>query len=354
MATHPSRLPAGRLPAALFAALVCALLPCGARAQVGAIESDPSQGIGPMRSARNTIQGQVALPSGMRLERRAKVRISGATGGTLFTFTDDNGNFAFRRLAAGTYYLTVDAGPEFHTANETVDIFPGPGAGSTQTVYVQLRYKASSAGKPGTIDSALADVPKPALKLYEKAMKAAQAGEDEKAIEALKAAVELYPRFMLAFSELGLQYMRAGKLDEAAQALRSALEISPDAAAPNLNVGILHFYRNDMAAADRHLRLVLQKQDNSSLAHFFLGRVLLRQRNYVEAEKALRRAVTIGGGEVNEGYRFLGGIYKETGDSARAVEALEKYLALEPKARDADSIREIIKQLRKQTASARP
>lgn len=356
MATLASR-PAARrrVPAALFAALLLTVLSDPARAQVGAMESDPSQGIGNLRTARNTLLGQVSVPSGMRLERRAKVKIVGATGGALFTFTDDNGAFAFRRLQGGTYFVTVEAGPEFHVANETVDILdPGYGRGTTQTVYIQLRYKESATAKPGTVDTSLAEVPKPALKLYEKALKAARGGESEKAIEALKGAVELYPRFMLALNEMGVQYMRINKLDEAAQALRSAIEIAPDAPPPNFNYGVLLFYRNNLPEAEKHFRAVLRKQDGSALAHFFLGRALLRQRNFAEAEKELRRAVTLGGSEVNEGYRYLGGIYKERGDNARAAEALEKYLALEPKAKDAAAIREIIAQLRKQTAAARP
>lgn len=341
-------------PALLFLALSLTLLCRPVTAQVGAIESDPAQGIGSLAGARNTVAGQVSLPNGRRLERRAKVRIAGATGGTLFTFTDDNGGFAFRRLAPGTYFLTVDAGPEFQTATETVDIFgPGIGRGATQTVYVQLRFKEAAAAKPGTVSAELAGVPKAALELYEKAARAAREGRGEKAVEALRRAVEIHPRFMLAYNELGVQYMRVNRPDEAAQALRTAIEIAPDAAAPRLNYGILLFHRNSLAEAEQHLRHSLLKKEGTALAHLYLGRALIRRRDYGGAEKEMLRAAELGGPEVNEAYRFLGGIYRETGDHARAVEALEKYLALEPKAKDAGAIRDIIGQLRKQAAAAR-
>lgn len=343
-----------RAVAALFAILLLALSYGSARAQ-GNIEADPGMGIGTRANARNAVQGYVTTPNGVRFDRRAKVKIVGATGGTLFGFTDDNGSFFFKRLKGGTYFLTVDAGPEYQIESQTFDIFdPGVGSGMTQTVYVQLRYKEAAAERPGTVSTALAEVPKAALKLYEKALKASQAGQSEKAIEALKSAVEVYPKFMLAFNEMGVQYMRVNKPDEAEQALRSAIELSPDAPPPHLNYGILLFFKNNLPEAEQHLRLVVQKQEGSALAHFFLGRALLRQRRYADSEKELRRAVTLGGSDVNEGYRYLGGIYRETGDNARAVEALEKYLTLEPKAKDADAIREIIKQLRKETAKAQP
>lgn len=333
--------------ATLIAAALTSLLCVEVRAQIGAIDSDPSQGIGSRAAARNTVMGQVSLPNGMRLEKRAKVRIVGATGGSLFTYTDENGSFAFRRLAAGTYFLTIEAGPEFQTANETVDIFgPTVGGGSTQTVYVQLRYKESAEAKPGTINAALAEVPKPALKLYEKALKAAQAGDNKKAVEELKRAVELHPTFVPAYNELGVLYLRLNKLDDAAEALRAALKLEPENFKLRLNYGIVLFYQERLREAEEYLRGALLKQETSAAAHFFLGRVLIKGREYREAEKELRRAADLGGGEFKETYRYLGGVYRELGEHARAVEALEKYLALEPKAKDAPAIRQIINELR--------
>lgn len=333
--------------AALIAAALTSLLCGGAQAQIGAIESDPSQGIGNRATARNTVLGQVSLPNGMRLEKRAKVRITGATGGSLFTYTDENGVFAFRRLAAGTYFLTVEAGPEFQTASETVDIFGSTvGGGTTQTVYVQLRYKGAVGAKPGTVSAGLAEVPKPALKLYEKALKAAQAGEHKKAIEALKGAVELHPTFAPAYNELGVLYLRLNQLDEAAEALRAALKLEPENFTPRLNYGMVLFYQGRLREAEENLRAALVKREASAAAHFFLGRVLVKERDYREAERELRRAAELGGDEFKETYRYLGGVYRELGDGTRAVEALEKYLALEPKAKDADAIRQIIAELR--------
>lgn len=325
------------------------------RAQVtgDAIDSDPSQAIGNRNTARNTIQGSVSLPNNMRIEKRVKVRITGATGQTLFALTDDNGNFIFRRLAGGTYFLSVDAGPEFYTANETVDIFTRTtGSSVTVPVFIQLRYKNNDATeKKGTVNAALADVPKPALKEYERAQRAAREGDGKRAVESLKKAVELYPEFMLAYNDLGLVYFRLNQLDDAAEALRKAIKLAPDNVTPVLNYGIVLFYQKQYAPAEEQLRAVLKKREASAKAHLFLGRALIRQTKYADAEKSLLRAVELGGPEVNEGYRFLGGIYMETGDNKRAVEALEKYLSLEPNAKDAAAVREIVAKLRTQISS---
>ncbi len=336
----------------LFTSLLCAAA-VGARAQIvgDAIDSDPSQALGTRLSARNTIQGVVSLPNNMRLEKRVKVRITSSTGQSLFAWTDDNGSFVFRRLAGGSYHLSVDAGAEFHAANEMVDIFTRGASATTQTVYVQLRYKTPASGKAGTVDAALAGVPKPALKEYERAQKAMQVGDGKKAIEALNKAVELHPDFMLAYNELGLVHFRLNQLEEAAGALRSAIKLAPDNVTPLLNYGIVLFYQKEYAQAEEHLRAALVKRDGSAKGHLFLGRALIKQAKYTDAEKSLRRSTEIGGPEVNEAYRFLGGVYMETGDNKRAVEALEKYLSLEPKAKDAEAVRQILAKLRTQVSA---
>lgn len=325
------------------------------RAQIGAIDSDPSQALGNRFTARNILQGFVTLPTGVLLDRRVKVRIVSSMGTSLFTMTDENGSFVFQRLAGGTYFLTVEAGKEFETANETVDIFdPGrSGRGSTQTVHIQLRLKAMAGERPGTVDAALAGVPKPALKQYEKALKASQEGNDKKAVEALKSAIEFYPEFMLAHNALGLLYLRFNRLDEAAESLRTAIRLAPANFTPLLNYGIVLFYQKQYAKAAEQLRLALKQRDTSANAHFFLGRTLVKLGQFPDALKELRQAVQIGGPEVNEAYRYLGGIYVEMGDHKEALAALEKYLNLEPKAKDADQVRQIVAQLRTRASAVK-
>ncbi|MBA2340346.1 MAG: hypothetical protein H0V88_08110 [Pyrinomonadaceae bacterium] len=52
-------------------------------------------------------------------------------------------------------------------------------------------------------------------------------------------------------------------------------------------------------------------------------------------------------------HRYLGALYKEQGKNKRAIEALEKYLRLVPKATDAAQIRQIIDELRGQAPAAK-
>ena len=206
-----------------LAALLAAAHNSFAQTDTG-IDSEPED---PGFGGVNTIQGRIYGPSGRQLGRRVRVRLGGVRGESS-VMSDDNGAFTFRRLTGGTYRLTIEAGTEFETASETVDILDSPLRNSRagQTVSVQIKLKAKQQGledKPGVVNASLAAIPKPARELYEKALIAAQAGEHKRAAEQLKKAVTQHPEFALAFNELGVQYLRLGEPEKAAEALRSAL-----------------------------------------------------------------------------------------------------------------------------------
>ncbi len=331
-----------------------ALCAATARAQMGGVETDPGdRGSG----GQNVIQGRVFFPSGRLVDRRLKVRLIGTTGADMFALTDDNGTFSFRRLAGGSYTLTVDAGKEYQPVNERVDIIQSnrrAASGTTYTVQIQLQPRPTGEGSPGVLNTAFAGVPKAALDLYEKALKAAQTGDNKKAVALLKNAIDLHPRFTLAHNELGVQYVKLGELDNAAAALREAIYFSPDAFSPRLNNGIVLFYKKQFQEAGEELDRALKINETSAIAHLFRGRAFIKTNDFAKAEQEFRRALSLGGGgEINEAYRFLGGIYNEQGKHALALQELETYLKVSPTVRDAEQIRKIIQELRAKTKSSR-
>lgn len=316
------------------------------------IDNEPDD---PGRGGVNTIQGRIYAPSGRQLGRRVRVRLGGVRGESS-VMSDDNGAFTFRRLTGGTYRLTIDAGAEFATANETVDIIESPlrnrRAGQVVSVQIQLRLKRTGQeDKPGIVNAALAAIPKPARELYEKALVAAGAGEHKRAIEQLQKALALYPQFTLALNELGVQYLKLREPEKAAEALRSALKLDPDAFILRLNYGIIRLQQKHYADAEAELNRALKLNEASSDAHLYRGRALIGLGRSAEAEKELLRALALGGDDgARMAYRYLGAIYIEQGETARAIESLETYLRLDPKAGEAAQIRGIIKQLRAQIA----
>jgi tetratricopeptide (TPR) repeat protein len=325
-----------------------AIFPGMVKAQMGGVDPDPGS---PGSGGRNTIEGRIYYPSGQNVDKRFKVHLSGISGVDFFTMSDDSGAFSFRRIKGGTYVVTVEGEKEYENAIEQVDIIDTSSSrstlfGRTYNLQIRLHYKAAKE-KSGVIDAALMAAPKPAAELYQKALQSEQAGDNEKAIEQLQRAIALYPRFSLAFNKLGVIYQRLGRLDEAEKALSAAIGIEPEVFELRLNYGIVLLRNKHYTEADTQFQRALKIKD-VPLAHLVRGKTLIHLGKFPEAENELQMVIKAGGDEVAMAYRFLGALYNERGEAKLAIAALEKYLSLAPKARDAESVREIIKQLRAQ------
>ena len=151
---------------------------------------------------------------------------------------------------------------------------------------------------------------------------------------------------MPALNELGLQYKRQKQFDTAEPPLRKAVEIAHDAFTTQFNFGILMNQKKDYVTAATALQRAVQKENSSGAAHFHFGKALVYLGAYPRAEKELLQALTIGGDFPIEAHRYLGAAYIEMNNKPRAIEQLEQYLSLAPKAKDADQIRQLVSQLR--------
>lgn len=318
----------------------------------------------------NKIQGRIYFPSGRRSDASAvKVTLESTSSERLSVIADLNGTFSFHSLAPGSYYVTVEAGEDYEASRETVVIeelgIRSRNASSadlarfnvprTFSVNVNLRLKQAgrvdSRTRAGVLNVALANLPKPAVELYERALESVQAGNSKKAVEQLRAAISYYPEFALAYNELGVQYRKLGQLDNALDAFRSSLKYKPDEFVTLFNYGVALHEKHDSAAAETQLRQALKKNDSSWAAHMYLGITLISLRSFDEAETELRRALTIGGDNLSLPHYYLGGIYWHKGEHKRAADELEKYLQLAPKAHDSERIRATIKDLRSKSTS---
>ncbi|HEY0323244.1 MAG TPA: tetratricopeptide repeat protein [Pyrinomonadaceae bacterium] len=307
---------------------------------------------------QNTISGRIYFPSGRAADMRAKVLLESMTSSRLSVLADNDGAFRFRNLSPGSYTVVIEAGEEYDVVREPVFIEGNSNLGSgtripmmARTVivpiYLRLKPTARTEARPGVLNAALANVPKPAQELYEKAQQAILANDGKRAIEHLRAAISIHPDFALALNSLGVEYLKLGSVDKALEALREAVRLSPDAFVPRLNYGIAYLEKKKFAEAEANLRLALQKNDASPSAHMYLGITLISLRRYGEAEKELQRAVSLKSGEnLALAHKLLGGIYWQKGQLKEAVDQFDIYLKLAPNAPDAEKIRATAKELR--------
>ncbi|HXD30932.1 MAG TPA: tetratricopeptide repeat protein [Pyrinomonadaceae bacterium] len=303
---------------------------------------DPDIG-NPGLGGESVIQGRIFYPSGSPLDRRVRVRVQSVRGGPSSVSSDDNGAFTLVRLQPGTYELTVDAGSDFEPANESVEVRT-----NGQVAYVQMRLKPKNylpGRPPGVVNAALAGIPQPALDLYQQALASSQSGDHKKAIDQLKKALSVAPEFVLAMNEMGMQYVKVNDLDKAADSLQKAVKSMPDAFVPRLNYGLVLLLQKKFADAEKELRAALLKSETSAPAHEYLGRVLIGLKRLDEAELELKRSIELGGEQAVNSHRYLGALYMQRGEDARAIVELQEYLRLAPKVKDADQIKQILKDL---------
>lgn len=317
--------------------------------QMGGIDTDPGD---PGTGGKNQIQGTLYYPGGRRLDVRAKVRLRSLLGTEQFTMSDENGAFTFRRLAGGSYTITVDAGNTYEIASETIDIIEAArrrnDPGMVLTVQINLQPKQNAPKPVGTVSAVPAKIPEAAVKLYNEALELVKSGDNKKAIEQLNAALKIYPEYLAALNELGVQHMRLKEFNKAEDYFKNATKLAPDAFTPRLNYGVLLVQMKNYPKAVDELYKALQKNAASAIGHLYIGRALVNLGSYDDAEKFLQLAVRYGNDkeELAESHRYLGAVYIERKQNQKAADELEKYLSLSPGAKDAAKISDIIKQLR--------
>ena len=324
--------------------------------------SAQAQGVGSSRGLASgdgihTIQGRVYFPSGQSAAGKTiKVSLESVSSfGGFSTVADQDGSFRFRSMQAGTYTVVVDAGKEFEIARESanIDREASPGGRIVQ-VTIQLHFKADAS------NPAFAGVPQSAMDFYQKGTAAAQKGDSKSAAEFLGKAVAAYPNFSLALIELGIQYLKLGQMDRAGETYEALLKLKPSDAVAHQNLGIA-LYNQGIAfvnqqkwdeaqkkldGAEAHLREAIKLNSAGPTAHYYLGLTLLKFKAYDEAQREFELVISHGGDNLAQAHRYLGGLYQRAHKNKEAADELEKYLKLDPKAKDAETIRNIIKDLR--------
>jgi tetratricopeptide (TPR) repeat protein len=196
------------------------------------------------------------------------------------------------------------------------------------------------------VSAELGKAPEQAVDLFNRAKRSANAGNNEKAVTALVQAIEIYPEFGLAYNELGMLYGVSGQRDKAIGAFRSAIKFSSQTLTPRLNLGCALAEMKNNEEAAQTLNEAIKLDATSIQAFFCMGKAQLNMQNMMYAERAFSRAIELSGGNHSKAHYLLGGVYWSEKKYQQAAEELEKYLKLEPDAKDAEQTRKTISELR--------
>lgn len=306
----------------------------------------------------NSIQGRLVIPSGKRVEFAGlKIVLRNPNAGDIWVITDGTGSFAFRNLVPGAYVLTVEGGEIYENAQENIfiDDFSSTATGDptrrspgrTSNVQLYLTPRARPADPAaGLVDAKLAKAAKPARDKYEEAKKALDKNDRTTAIAALREAVASDPQFSIAWDELGLLLAVTGDRAASLDAFKRAVDVDPKFTLALLHLGSALVETKQYADAEKYLAAALALDQSQFLGHYYLGITEAKLGRLDIAEKAFGKAIELGGDRISRAHYMLGGVYWAEKEYAKAATELERYLASNPKAADAEQTRKAISELR--------
>ncbi|MBK9216533.1 MAG: tetratricopeptide repeat protein [Chloracidobacterium sp.] len=265
------------------------------------------------------------------------------------TRTDGLGSYTFSGVGTGN--ITIRVRP-FLTAYQEQEVsieirnaftLSGTGGYSTyqQDVYLRLRKGAD----PAAAAVFLQDVPKDAEALYEKAVDELKHKNTKAALEHLRAAISLFPKYFSALELLAGEYVQMGRPEtfRAAEILfKVAVEVNPRSFRSWYGLAYslysMERYPEALAAA---------KQASDANALFFdaalLYAVLLRHaKRFEEAERRLVKAKDLFGSTPRVHWELALLYGNDMSRFADAARELKLFLKAQPDARDATKIRQLI------------
>jgi Tfp pilus assembly protein PilF len=295
-------------------------------------------------AAEYELAGRISPPA------KASVVIYGATTPfTSATRSDPHGRFRFRRLAAGTYILSIEelSRGEFR---QTIEIGPGTadvkGRVDARIEADSRQFEGSGAQRRGaTVSATDLAVPVNAAKEYREAQRFLERRDAAMAVSHLQQAVHIAPRFSAAWNQLGTIAYQSARYTDAEGYFRNALEADADAFEPLVNLGgVLLNLEKPREALDYNLRAV-ERRPNDALANSQLGMSYLENGDLDMAEKFLTIAKRIDPAHFSKPQLLLAQIHERRREQAAAIEELEDYLKRHPDAVEAARVKETISRL---------
>lgn len=280
---------------------------------------------------------QIFMPNGDRPARELRLQLTRDDGRIETVYTDSKGKFQFTGDLNGIhdYQIRIEGdGRTFDTTTTSLRLLRG------QVSYVPVflnPHKGPPLPPNEVVDASGVDndVPPDARAAYDRAMKAVGGGRAEDALDELKRALSIYPKYARALNDLGVLYLKLDRLDEAAETLARAAKINRRFYFPRLNLGVVLGRQGKYAEAVE----VLGKLHGESPS--FPGLISTYADALVGAGQAARAKKLLGdalaGNELERAAQVearykLGVILTREEDYAAAVAELEKAVKLDPDA----------------------
>lgn len=204
-----------------------------------------------------------------------------------------------------------------------------------------------SAVQGTTLSLTTALAPKKAQKEYEKGVASARKGDFEEAEKRFTSATEAYPKYAIAWYALGEVDQREGRAEAARQAFQSAIASDNHYVSPYNQLALLAGQEGKWQDVADYSRKALDLNPvEFPSAYWYNALSNFHLQHMAEAEKSARELIKLDTAHrYPQAENMLGNLLLLKGDTVQASEHLRAYLALNPKAQDAESVRHLLDRL---------
>ena len=228
------------------------------------------------------------------------LQIHGATMDSVYT--DSQGTYGFHNLHPNPYRVVINDDRFQQEEREAVitptNLMPVVFVDITLTPKPDPNEESKVPNKSSGANRNITDVreytakfPKPAVKEFQKGMKADQDGKKEDAIRHYQKAIEIAPDFYEAHNNLGSDYVSQSNFAGARKEFELAIQQNQSDAASYFNLANVCMLMNNAADASKYLEEGLRREPESALGQFLLGSLDFKTGKLPEAERSLRQAI---------------------------------------------------------------
>jgi Flp pilus assembly protein TadD len=205
-----------------------------------------------------------------------------------------------------------------------------------------------------TISMSSLNAPKDATKAYEKGRELLKKEKSDEAERSFQKAVDLYPKYAVAWYQLGLLQSRSHP-EQAEGSFTKSIESDPKFVSPYLTLAYMYERAKKwQQALDLSDAVIKLNPADFPQAHFYKAVAQFNLRNDTEAEKAVRKAIDLDiRHEWPQSEKLLGYILSAHKDLPGASEHLHKYLELAPNANDTAQVKAQLANIEKQSVASK-
>ena len=222
-----------------------------------------------------------------------------------------------------------------------------------QTAQVTLRndttvvLKHIGLHEGSTVSATALKAPEPARKAFGKGVNAMDDQKWASAQKNFEKALDIYPDYAQAWSDLGEVLRHESKPTEARAALEKAVAADPKYIKPYVQLTILDLEeKKPEDAAEIAGKAVAMNPLEFPELYFYNAVANFNLKHFDVAESSARRATELDAAhEIPRAELLLGSVLIARGDRAGGLQHFRKYLELAPKARDAEQVKKAIAQL---------